>query len=175
MRMRVKKVLGGAAIAAVVALTCVIGLAQQGPQGGPPPDGPHGHGHFGPSGPGGPGGPGGDLFGPIGRELNLTDAQRAQIRQLEDSFRDSTRSLSEKMRTLHENEMASLISGTFDEAAVRANAQERAATQVELDVAHAKLMSQILGVLTADQKAKLVELHKQMGAHHGGDHPGDNQ
>jgi Spy/CpxP family protein refolding chaperone len=49
---------------------------------------------------------------------------------------------------------------------VRAAAQERAAVQVELDVAHAKMMSQVLAVLTAEQKAKLVEAHKQMEQHH---------
>jgi Spy/CpxP family protein refolding chaperone len=162
MRLKSKRVFGGALLAAALMLTGLVGFAQQG---GPPPgmEGhPHGHG-----GPGGPPG-GGDLFGPMGRELNLTDAQRAQIKQLEDSFRDSTKSLLEKMRSLHESEMASLISGTFDEAAVRAAAQERAAVQVELDVAHAKLMSQILGVLTAEQKAKLAEMHQRMGQRHPG-------
>jgi Spy/CpxP family protein refolding chaperone len=145
--------LGGAILAAALVLTAMAGFAQQGPPG---PGGPHGPGHFGPEG------PGGDPFGPMGRELNLTDAQRAQIKQLEDSFRESTKALSEKMHALHASEHDQLISGTFDEAAVRAAAQERAAVQVELDVAHAKLMSQILGVLTAEQKAKLVEAHKQM-------------
>lgn len=160
--------LGGALVVVALSLTGLVGFAQQGPgAGGPPP------GMGGPHGRGGPGGPGGELFGPMGRELNLTDAQKAQVKQLEDSFRDSTKSLSEKMRSLHEAEMSSLMSGAFDEAAVRAAAQERAAVQVELDVAHAKLMSQIMGVLTPEQKAKLAQMHKQMGQHHPGEGGGD--
>jgi Spy/CpxP family protein refolding chaperone len=156
MGLRDKRVWVGAFVVAALLAFGLVGFAQQGPGGMPP------HGHGGPGGPEGHGGPGGGLFGPLGRELNLTDAQKAQVKQIEDSFRDSTKSLSEKMRALHESEMATLASGTFDEAAVRAAAQERAAVQVELDVAHAKMMSQIIAVLTPEQKAKLAELHKQM-------------
>ena len=54
------------------------------------------------------------------------------------------------------------MSGTFDEAAVRAAAEARAKIQVELEVAHAKIMSQIAGVLTAEQKAQLAAKHEQM-------------
>ncbi|HYY94831.1 MAG TPA: hypothetical protein VE713_09960, partial [Pyrinomonadaceae bacterium] len=76
------KLIGGALIVAAALLLTVVGFAQNGPRGGfggPPPPG-------GPGGPhrGGPGGPGG--LGPIARELNLTDAQKAQIKQIEDSF-----------------------------------------------------------------------------------------
>jgi Spy/CpxP family protein refolding chaperone len=156
MGLRDKRVWVGAFVVAALLAFGLVGFAQQGPGGMPP------HGHGGPGGPEGHGGPGGGLFGPLGRELNLTDAQKAQVKQIEDSFRDSTKSLSEKMRALHESEMATLASGTFDEATVRAAAQERAAVQVELDVAHAKMMSQIIAVLTPEQKAKLAELHKQM-------------
>lgn len=150
--MRSRKVLGGALVAVMLILAGVVGYAQQ--PGAPPPPPPHG-------------GPGGDpLFGPMGRELNLTDAQQAQIKQLEDSFRDSTKALSEKMHTLMQAQHEAFMAGNFDEASVRANAQERAAVQVELDVAHAKLMSQIFALLTPEQKAKLAEMHKRMGEHH---------
>ena len=50
----------------------------------------------------------------------------------------------------------------FDEAAVRKAAQARAGIEVELEVAHARAMSQIFSVLTAEQKAKLAEIHQQM-------------
>jgi len=50
----------------------------------------------------------------------------------------------------------------FDEAAVRAAAEARAKIQIELEVSHAKMMSQILGLLTADQKAQLAAHHEEM-------------
>src|SRR5262249_40709605 len=69
--------------------------------GGPPPGGPDG---FLPGGqrPGGPGRPFGppDGLGPFGRELNLTDDQRAAIKKINDSFVESNQGLQEQMRTL---------------------------------------------------------------------------
>ena len=48
-----------------------------------------------------------------------------------------------------------------DEAAVRAAAQARANVQVELEVARARMMSQIFAVLTAEQKAQLAAKRQQ--------------
>ena len=102
------------------------------------------------------GGPGpGDGLGPLARDLNLTDDQKAQMKKITDSFRESDKALHDQLRTLHESE-PDPISGTFDEAAVRAAAEARAKIQIELEVSHAKMMSQIAAVLTADQKAQLA-------------------
>jgi len=113
---------------------------------------------------GGPGGPDGprDGLGPLGRDLNLTDEQKAQIKKISESFAESTRSLHEQLRTLHESE-PDPFSGTFDEAAARAAAEARAKIEVELSVSRAKMMSQIAAVLTSDQKAKLAARRQQFG------------
>lgn len=151
--MRTKKRIIGAslALAAAFALTVAAFAGQDMRRGfdGPPPGGP------------GRGGPRGGALGPLGRELNLTDAQKAQIKQIEDSFRDSTKSLHDQLFKLGGGPLDGLTDGAFDEAAVRSAAQARAAVQVELEVAHAKMMSQIYALLTADQKAKLAELKQQ--------------
>jgi Spy/CpxP family protein refolding chaperone len=157
--MRLSKTkLSGAALAFVAALTLsVVALAQKGERGGhggPPPDGRPGEGRF------GPGGRHGDVLGPIARDLNLTDAQKAQIKQLADSFEESTKSLREQMFKAGGTPLDGL-DGNFDEATARAAAQARAGVQVELDVAHAKMLSQVYALLTADQKAKLAELKQQ--------------
>jgi len=107
------------------------------------------------------GGPGpGDGLGPLARDLNLTDDQKAQMKKITDSFRESDKSLHDQLRTVHESE-PDPMSGTFDEAAVRAAAEARAKTQIELEVSHAKMMSQIAAVLTADQKAQLAAKRQQ--------------
>jgi protein CpxP len=122
-----------------------------GPEGGPPPmDGPH-------RGPGGPGG----VLGPLARDLNLTDAQKEQIKQLEDKFMASTKDLHEQMRTAGGDPFDALKDGAFDEAAVRAAAQARANIQVELEVAHARLLSQVYALLTPEQKAQLAARRQQ--------------
>jgi Spy/CpxP family protein refolding chaperone len=119
----------------------------------------HGHmgRHQGPPREGGfRGGPGPrDGLGPILHDLNLTEDQKAQVKKIADSFQESNKALFDQLRALHTSE-PDPMSGTFDEAAVRAAAEARAKVQIELEVARAKMMSQIAGVLTAEQKTQLA-------------------
>lgn len=142
--------------ASLLVTTAVVVFSQQ-----PPPPGPP----MGPMGPGFHGGPGAPRdfgpFGPFGRDLNLTDDQKAQIKKIADSFHQSDKALFDQLRSLHENE-PNPLAGAFDEAAVRAAAEARARIQIELEVSHAKMMSQIAGVLTAEQRAQLAAHHQEM-------------
>ena len=104
--------------------------------------------------PGGPGGPR-DGIGFLSRDLNLTQDQKTQIKKITDSFEESTKSLRDQLKTLHESE-PDPFSGTFDEATVRAAAEARAKVDIELSVARAQMMSQIAAVLTTEQKAQLA-------------------
>jgi len=152
------------ALVGLLLLAAVAGVAQQGGPG------------RGPGGPGGPHerrGPGG-LLGPLGRDLNLTDAQKEQIKQIEQSLMESTKSLHEQLFKAGGDPLAGLKDGAFDEAAVRAAAQARAAIQVELEVAHARALSQVYALLTTEQKAQLAARRQQFEqerqereAHHG--------
>ena len=150
-----RKLFGGAlAFAAALTLALgVAGLAQDGPGGF---GGPR-HGGCGGRGPGGHGGFG---LGPAARELNLSDAQKEQIRQIGEAFETSTKSLREQ---LFARGGGGPLDGLkeFDEAAVRSAAQARAAVQVELEVARARAQSQVYAVLTAEQRARLAELRQQ--------------
>ena len=137
-----------ATIAGALLLTGAAMAFSQDPQG--PPRGGGFHGGPGPR----------DGLGPLARDLNLTDDQKAQIKKITDSFRESDKALHDQLRTVHESE-PDPMSGTFDEAAVRAAAEARAKTQIELEVSHAKMMSQIAAVLTADQKAQLAAKRQQ--------------
>jgi len=145
---------------ALLLMLAIVGFSQ-GPGGPPGPGGPHERGFR-----GGPGGPPRDGLGPIARDLNLTDEQKAQIKKINDSFAESTKSLREQMRTLHEAQGDPLAGGTFDEAAVRAAAQARANIQIELEVAHARMMSQIFGVLTPEQKTQLAAKRQEFEQRH---------
>ncbi len=142
------KTLGLAIISvfALMIMTAAVVVSQgpqSGPQGPPPGDGFR-------RGPG----PRDGMFHMF-RELNLTDDQKAQIKKIMDSEAASTKELRERMRALHESEPEP-FSATFDEGSVRASAEERAKIDVELQVAHARTMSQIASILTADQKAQLA-------------------
>ena len=161
MRLTKKRIIGGALAFVAAFMMSVAAFAQHGPEGPGGHRGPHGPGF------GGPGGPGGGIIGHLSQALSLTDAQKAQIKQLEDSFKESTKPLVEQLHNAGPGDpFAAVAGGTFDEAAVRAAAQQRANIQVELEVAHAKFFSQVYALLTAEQKAKLAEMHKQMEEHH---------
>jgi protein CpxP len=152
-----KKMSGAIAIAGALLLMAVIAFSQGRPQ-GPPPDGGF---RGGPGrGPGGPGGPRGDGLGPL-HDLNLTDEQKAQIEKIRASFEESTKSLRDQLHTLHESQPDPMTAGTFDEAAVRAAAEARAKVEVELEVAHARMASQVFALLTAEQKTQLNERRQQ--------------
>jgi len=122
--------------------------------------------HGGPGGHrGGHGGPGrhGDMLGHFARELNLTDAQQAQVGQLTQSFHESNKALHEQLTKAGPGggHFEGLKDGAFDEAAVRSAAQARANLHVEMEVAHARLMSQIYALLTPEQKAKVADLRQR--------------
>src|SRR3982751_5240699 len=152
MKLSLKKKSGIIAIAGALLLAMVVvAFSQEGRPPGPPPGGGFR---------GGPGGPR-DGLGPLARDLNLTDDQKAQIKQITAGFEESTKALRDQLKTLHKSEPDPLSGGAFDEAAVRAAAQTRAGVQIELEVAHAKMMSQIFAVLTTEQKAQLAAKRKQ--------------
>ena len=157
MKLNWKKFSVAASIAGALLLTTAAVVFSQNPPQRPdgppgPPRGPFGHGPHGRRGPGGPGD-----FGPLAG-LNLTDAQKEQIKQIHESFGAQTKALRDQMRTLHETQSDPVTN--FDEAAVRAAAEARARVQVEMEVAHAKMMSQVANVLTAEQRAQMAERHK---------------
>jgi len=149
MKFDLKKASGISTIAGVLLLILATMAFSQGP-GGPPP------GRGGPWG----GGPR-DGFIPFARDLNLTDDQKAQIKKLTDASRESTKALFDQLKTLHESAPDPLKDGVFNEDAVRSAAQARSSIQVELEVARAKLFSQIYAVLTADQRATLAAKRQQ--------------
>ena len=149
MTLRTKKIATLLALFGVLALVTMAGFAQQGPPFGGP-----GHEH----------GPDGHPPIPFARELNLTDAQKAQIKQIMDSFAASTKDLHDKLKALHES-APDPLSTTFDEAAVRSAAQARASVEIELEVAHAKAMSQVFALLTDEQKAQLAAHRKEFEQH----------
>lgn len=148
MRLNFKRTGGIVAVVGALLLALAMVAFSQGPRGGF---------HGGPGGPEGLGGPREfGPFGPLGRDLNLTDEQKAQVKKIFDSAAESAKPLHEQLRTLHESEPDPLSGAAFDEAAVRSAAEARAKIEVELQVIHARAMSQVYSLLTTEQKAKLA-------------------
>jgi Spy/CpxP family protein refolding chaperone len=97
---------------------------------------------------------------PMMREINLSDEQKIQIKKIMDAEAASTQELHNKLKALHESEPEP-FSATFDETAVRATAEARAKIDVELQVSHARTMSQVAAILTAEQIQQLISRRPQ--------------
>jgi Spy/CpxP family protein refolding chaperone len=164
--MRIKgtrKIAGGLTLAALFALTGVAALAQQtGPAQGTQGDGQRAERQWGQKGDrmGRRGDRGGDFAGPFER-LNLTDAQREQMSQIADRYRQTFEGQRERRGEGRRGGFDPLAGGAFDEAAVRAAAQARANAQVEREVAQARMMYEMYNVLTAEQKSQLAAERQQ--------------
>jgi periplasmic protein CpxP/Spy len=162
MRKVISGIVGAAALVAVAGTALVHAQAQGTPapqerQAGPGgPGGPWGHGGFGRRGPGGP-------MGDLGllRGLDLTEDQRAQVRQIMQGHRDEFRAVSERLQAAHRAQQDAVTATPFDENAVRARAADVAAIQADAAVLRAKVHSDVFAVLTPEQQAKAAELKVQ--------------
>lgn len=154
-----------AAATAFAALVGGIGLYAQTPPAAEPGGqqarrfgGPHrgGPGHL----PGlrGPGGPMGVM--PL-RQLDLTEAQREQVRGIMETHRQELQATGERVRAAAKAQHDAVTAVPFDESAVRAKAAELAAAQTDAAVLHGRLHAQVYGVLTPEQQAKAAELKAQ--------------
>jgi periplasmic protein CpxP/Spy len=109
---------------------------------------------------GGPDG-GRGLLPMIPRELQLTDAQRDQIRAIAQSHRDEWKAIADRGRPAHEALRAAIASDTINEGLIREKSADVAAIEADLNVARAHARAEITKILTAEQKTKLKELESQ--------------
>jgi len=116
--------------------------------------GPHHHGLFGPR---------------MMEKLDLTDAQRAQIKQIHESGKSTLKPLWQQEHQSHQAMMALITSGNFDQAKAQEIANQEAQIHAQLEVQHAQLAAQAYQVLTPEQKTKFNELlaqrHQRMEEH----------
>jgi Spy/CpxP family protein refolding chaperone len=156
--------MGGLALAGTMALSGIVGFAQQGTTQGTQ-DGGKNRGSWGRGEGGGhrKGGMRGGGFGRFAENLNLTDAQKAQMDQITARYRETAKAgrQGRQERRGGRGGFDAFNGGTFNEAEVRAAAQARANAQVEREVAHARMMSELYNVLTAEQKAQLTATRQQ--------------
>jgi Spy/CpxP family protein refolding chaperone len=89
--------------------------------------------------------------------LNLTDAQRDQIRTLREAQRKDAQALREKMRAARLQLRQAMRADVPDEAAVRSAAEALAALQADQAVQQARSRSQYMKVLTPEQQARMKQ------------------
>jgi periplasmic protein CpxP/Spy len=152
----------GAAVLTIGLGSAALSVAGQQQNQAPATQGRRGPGG-GPDGFGGPGrgrgGPGGPLAGLPLRELNLTDAQRDQVKQIVDSRQQEARAIGERAMAAREALHAATTSPSFDEGLIRAKAAEVAAIEADMAVSRARVFADVFQMLTPEQQAKVKELN----------------
>jgi periplasmic protein CpxP/Spy len=152
-----RKLTGASLMLGLVFTASAVAFAQQ-PGTSSPQDNGQQQRHERRGGPRGMGkrGPGG--IGRLADQLNLTDAQRQQLRAIEDRFEANTKTQREELRRLHES----------TEGQPSADAQARfQALREELGQARRAQHQEMLGVLTAEQRTQLEQLMKERKERHG--------
>jgi len=109
------------------------------------------------------GGPGGDFHHML-RQLDLTADQHTQVKAIFEKEKPALQPLMQQMRQNHASMRTLEASGPFDEAKTRALATQNSQTMIELEVEHARIKSEIMQILTADQKAKLAQIQANHAA-----------
>jgi len=148
-----KKILVFAGIAALVIGATVFALAQH------PGMGEKMRGH----------GPG-DMVEHISRELNLTDAQKDQVKALFEAQRATEEERHTKLEDLRKQIDAATANGQFDENTVRNLANQQSQLTADEMVDHLRLHSKIYALLTAEQRTKADQMMKMHGPGEHGEH-----
>ena len=100
---------------------------------------------------------GGAFFG----NLDLTDAQKAQMKSIRESHDQSIRPLMEQIRAKRQEIRQANEGGTFNEALVTQKLTEIAPLEAKMMGEQFRLHQEMLSVLTAEQKAKLEQSREQ--------------
>jgi Spy/CpxP family protein refolding chaperone len=122
----------------------------------------------------GPGGPGRGMGGPmgmlpmLGRALDLTDAQKDQVKAIADAHRDEWKAIFDRERTARQALNAAIMADTVNDALVRQKSAEVAAVEADAAVARAHAFGEVLQILTTAQKTQLKDLQTRMKDRRGG-------
>lgn len=146
---RVRKIVLTAGLVAVMSGGAVALLAQGGPGRG-----------AGPVGPGGPGGRGGFALG----QLDLSDAQKQQVRDIMQRRREQSRPTMDRLQQAMLAQRAAINAVPVNEAQVRSASASLAAVQADMAVEEARMHADIFSILTVEQQAKAKQLEEQAQA-----------
>lgn len=113
------------------------------------------------------GGPG-DMVEHISRELNLTDAQKDQVKTLLEAQRATEEERHAKLDDLRKQIDAATANGQFDEATVRPLVNQQSQLLADQMVDHLRFRSKVYSFLTTEQRTKADQMMKMHDdPHHG--------
>jgi Spy/CpxP family protein refolding chaperone len=109
------------------------------------------------------------------RQLNLTEDQKARMKQIRETFAQQNKPLREQLRAKRQELRQAQEGGTFNEALATQKLTEMASLQARLMGEQFRLHQEMLSVLTAEQKAQLEQPKAQFKTRRGEKRNRDNQ
>jgi protein CpxP len=106
------------------------------------------------------GGKRGRHFGAL-RGVELTDAQKASLKQLRESFRERTQPVREQLRAKRQELRQAQTGGTFNEALAAQKLTETAGLKAKLMAERFRLHQDSLALLTPEQRTQLEQRRQQ--------------
>lgn len=100
--------------------------------------------------------------GMIFRGLDLTEEQKAQIKQIRENSRTTVQPIRQQMRLNRQKLQELSANGNFDAAQVQAIATQQGNFSAQLIVERERIKSQVYQVLTPEQRQKVAERREQM-------------
>jgi periplasmic protein CpxP/Spy len=94
-------------------------------------------------------------------KLDLSSTQQEQLKAIWEKEKPTLQPLMQQMHQNHAAMKTLEASGPFDETKTRALATQNAQTMIELQVQHARIKSEMMQVLTPDQRTKLQQLEAE--------------
>ncbi|HKO62575.1 MAG TPA: Spy/CpxP family protein refolding chaperone [Pyrinomonadaceae bacterium] len=101
------------------------------------------------------------------RNLNLTDDQKARMKQIRESFGERTKSLRQQLRARHQELRQANQGGTFNEALATQVLTQEATLKARMMGEQFKLRQEMLSVLTAEQRTQMEQQREQRKARRG--------
>ena len=144
-----------------IALAASIAVAQTVPTNQGTQQGTH-------AGRGGHKGWGGMREGGFFKQLNLTDDQKAKMKQIRETFAQTNKPLRDQLRAKRQELRQASEGGTFNEALATQKLTEMASLEAKLMGEQFKVHQEMLSVLTTEQKAQLEQSKAQFKARRGG-------
>ena len=110
-----------------------------------------------PAVPGGPGGPLGRAGFMLG-QLDLTEAQKGQVKAIVEGHKADFQAIGARMREARQGLKAAMETTPVNADAIREATAALAVVQADANVHRASMRAEVLNILTDEQKAKAAEL-----------------
>ena len=98
------------------------------------------------------------MRGRMFRHLDLTDAQKEQMKTIGKASRENLKPVMQQMREGRKTLNDLTANGNFDEAQIQAIAAQQGALHAQMIVEKQRTKTAMFAVLTAEQKTKVAEL-----------------